>query len=65
MGVDVVQIRRRGELAERKIRINSIAPDMVPTPGDEGLGNDSGAILDAQPHVRHGGRVDAAPRLTA
>ena len=32
------------ELAERKIRINNIAPDMVPTPGDEGLGEASGAI---------------------
>ena len=32
------------ELAPLKIRINGIAPDMVPTPGDEGLGSDSGAI---------------------
>ena len=32
------------ELAPRKIRINCIAPDMVPTPGDVGLGSDSGAI---------------------
>ncbi len=32
------------ELAERKIRINNIAPDMIPTPGDEGLGEASGAI---------------------
>ena len=32
------------ELAARKIRINCIAPDMVPTPGDEGLGEASGAI---------------------
>ncbi len=32
------------ELAPLKIRINNIAPDMVPTPGDEGLGQDSGAI---------------------
>ena len=32
------------ELASRKIRINCIAPDMVPTPGDEGLGEASGAI---------------------
>ncbi len=32
------------ELAARKIRINCIAPDMVPTPGDEGLGKASGAI---------------------
>ena len=32
------------ELASSKIRINCIAPDMVPTPGDEGLGDASGAI---------------------
>ena len=32
------------ELASRKIRINCIAPDMIPTPGDEGLGEASGAI---------------------
>jgi 3-oxoacyl-[acyl-carrier protein] reductase len=32
------------ELAPRRIRINCIAPDMVPTPGDEGLGDDSGAL---------------------
>jgi NAD(P)-dependent dehydrogenase (short-subunit alcohol dehydrogenase family) len=32
------------ELAPQRIRINCIAPDMVPTPGDEGLGQDSGAI---------------------
>lgn len=25
------------ELAERRIRVNCIAPDMIPTPGDEGL----------------------------
>jgi 3-oxoacyl-[acyl-carrier protein] reductase len=32
------------ELAPRRIRINCIAPDMVPTPGDLGLGEASGAI---------------------
>jgi len=32
------------ELASRRIRINCIAPDMVPTPGDEGLGEDSAAL---------------------
>jgi 3-oxoacyl-[acyl-carrier protein] reductase len=32
------------ELASRRIRINCIAPDMIPTPGDVGLGEASGAI---------------------
>jgi 3-oxoacyl-[acyl-carrier protein] reductase len=32
------------ELAPRRIRINCIAPDMVPTPGDAGLGEDSAAM---------------------
>jgi NAD(P)-dependent dehydrogenase (short-subunit alcohol dehydrogenase family) len=32
------------ELAPHRIRINCIAPDMVPTPGDLGLGDASGAI---------------------
>jgi 3-oxoacyl-[acyl-carrier protein] reductase len=32
------------ELASRRIRINCVAPDMVPTPGDEGLGEDSAAM---------------------
>jgi NAD(P)-dependent dehydrogenase (short-subunit alcohol dehydrogenase family) len=31
------------ELAERRIRVNTIAPDMIPTPGDEGLAIDAGA----------------------
>ena len=30
------------ELAERRIRVNCIAPDMIPTPGDEGLSLDAG-----------------------
>jgi NAD(P)-dependent dehydrogenase (short-subunit alcohol dehydrogenase family) len=25
------------ELADRRIRVNAVAPDMIPTPGDEGL----------------------------
>jgi len=37
------------ELASRHIRVNCIAPDMVPTPGDEGLGEDLGAL--GQPDV--------------
>jgi NAD(P)-dependent dehydrogenase (short-subunit alcohol dehydrogenase family) len=32
------------ELAAKKIRINCIAPDMIPTPGDAGLASDSAAI---------------------
>jgi 3-oxoacyl-[acyl-carrier protein] reductase len=32
------------ELASRHIRVNCIAPDMVPTPGDQGLGEDSAAM---------------------
>jgi NAD(P)-dependent dehydrogenase (short-subunit alcohol dehydrogenase family) len=32
------------ELASRRIRVNCIAPDMVPTPGDEGLGEASSAM---------------------
>ncbi len=31
------------ELAERRIRVNCIAPDMIPTPGDEGLSVDAAA----------------------
>lgn len=31
------------ELAERRIRVNCIAPDMIPTPGDAGLSADAGA----------------------
>ena len=32
------------ELAPRRIRINCIAPDMIPTPGDSTLGQDSAAM---------------------
>jgi NAD(P)-dependent dehydrogenase (short-subunit alcohol dehydrogenase family) len=31
------------ELADRRIRVNTIAPDMIPTPGDEGLSFDAAA----------------------
>jgi 3-oxoacyl-[acyl-carrier protein] reductase len=31
------------ELAERRIRVNCIAPDMIPTPGDEGLSFEAAA----------------------
>ncbi|MCB1256407.1 MAG: SDR family oxidoreductase [Microthrixaceae bacterium] len=32
------------ELADERIRVNAIAPDMIPTPGDEQLTADSGAL---------------------
>jgi NAD(P)-dependent dehydrogenase (short-subunit alcohol dehydrogenase family) len=32
------------ELAGDRIRVNAIAPDMIPTPGDAGLIEDSGAM---------------------
>lgn len=32
------------ELAPDRIRVNAIAPDMIPTPGDAGLTEDSGAL---------------------
>jgi len=32
------------ELADQRIRVNCIAPDMIPTPGDETLGADSAAL---------------------
>ena len=34
------------ELAERRIRVNCIAPDMIPTPGDDGLSEDAAASGD-------------------
>lgn len=32
------------ELADRRIRVNCVAPDMIPTPGDEGLAEAVGTI---------------------
>ena len=32
------------ELADRRIRVNCVAPDMIPTPGDAGLAADSAAM---------------------
>ena len=34
------------ELADRRIRVNAVAPDMIPTPGDAGLMADSAAVSD-------------------
>jgi 3-oxoacyl-[acyl-carrier protein] reductase len=41
------------ELASRRIRVNTIAPDGIPTPGDEGLGETA----------MQGGREKYAPKL--
>lgn len=35
------------ELAPQGVRVNCVAPDMIPTPGDAGLAEASGALLDA------------------
>lgn len=37
------------ELADQRIRVNCIAPDMIPTPGDAILANASGAMSDEGP----------------
>lgn len=34
------------ELSDRRIRVNAVAPDMIPTPGDAGLVADSSAVSD-------------------
>ena len=34
------------ELADRRIRVNCVAPDMIPTPGDAGLVDASAALVD-------------------
>lgn len=34
------------ELADRRIRVNTVAPDMIPTPGDEGLQEASAAMAE-------------------
>jgi len=34
------------ELGSRGIRVNCVAPDMIPTPGDAGLADDSGALIE-------------------
>lgn len=52
------------ELAPRRIRINCIAPDVIPTPGDAGLGADSGALelpgVEPQPWPETGHVNDCA-----
>lgn len=34
------------ELGGRNIRVNCVAPDMIPTPGDAGLSEDAGAMIE-------------------
>ena len=57
------------ELAEDRIRVNAIAPDMIPTPGDAGLIEDSGAMSatdwarDAVARARRPGRRRRGGRL--
>lgn len=34
------------ELATDRVRVNAVAPDMIPTPGDAGLTDDSGALAN-------------------
>ena len=52
------------ELADRRIRINSVAPDMIPTPGDAGLVDLVGAQdVYVQPSVQGGTTWDAAAAI--
>jgi 3-oxoacyl-[acyl-carrier protein] reductase len=52
------------ELAEHRIRVNAIAPDMIPTPGDAGLIEDSQAMssteFDPTPWPERGDADDVA-----
>ena len=52
------------ELAPLRIRVNCVAPDMIPTPGDAGLAAASGALIDetyaSQPMLDDGTVHDAA-----
>jgi 3-oxoacyl-[acyl-carrier protein] reductase len=54
------------ELATRRVRVNAVAPDMIPTPGDAGLAEDSGAMsaggwsMTPWPEEGHPGDVAAA-----
>jgi 3-oxoacyl-[acyl-carrier protein] reductase len=52
------------ELSPRRIRVNTVAPDAIPTPGDEGLSQATGAMNPYDDHVPLGrGSADdcAAP----
>lgn len=51
------------ELADRRIRVNCVAPDMIPTPGDEGLAEAVGTIAAGgytQPWPDRGAPEDVA-----
>lgn len=52
------------ELADRRIRVNAVAPDMIPTPGDDALAEAAGALVDdnydSQPWPETGTPDDAA-----
>ncbi|HTO00633.1 MAG TPA: SDR family oxidoreductase [Microthrixaceae bacterium] len=54
------------ELSQHRIRVNAIAPDMIPTPGDASLTADSGALSETSwaptpwPEVGHPDDVAAA-----
>ena len=54
------------ELSTDRIRVNAIAPDMIPTPGDAGLTEDSGALTHTDwaptpwPDEGHAGDVASA-----
>lgn len=55
------------ELADRRIRVNCVAPDMMPTPGDDQLGVDSGALSERswspQPWPEDGHAADCAAAI--
>ncbi|MFN8052490.1 MAG: SDR family oxidoreductase [Acidimicrobiales bacterium] len=55
------------ELAPRGVRVNCVAPDMIPTPGDAGLAETSGAMTDdayeRTPMARMGSVEDAAAAI--
>ena len=36
------------ELATQRVRVNAIAPDMIPTPGDDFLSDESGAVANTE-----------------
>ena len=36
------------ELATRRVRVNAVAPDMIPTPGDDFLTDESGAVSNTE-----------------
>ena len=55
------------ELAPLRIRVNCVAPDMIPTPGDVDLAEASAALMDAtyasQPMLADGTADDAAAAI--